>query len=233
MKKYIYSISLVVIILWAIGFSIYNGYLWFVYPDRERFPIMGIDVSHHQWDINWQRVSESWVWFVYLKATEWDDWVDRKFEQNYIGAKLYNIPVGAYHFYSLRISPEDQLNNIINTLSWKNLDLPIVIDLEFWWNSQFRPSVEAFQKDLTMLLDGIEKFQKQKPILYITYEFRDVYLSWFKDYPIWIRDVLGHPDTNLNWLIWQYKHRWHIKGIDGFVDLNVLSWSISHLVIEK
>lgn len=230
MKKYLYVISIFLSLSWIISFCIFNGYLWFVYPDRELYPIMGIDVSHHQWTIDWKKVSESWVWFVYLKATEWDDWVDKKFIDNYIGAKTNHIPVGAYHFYSLRISPELQLNNIINTLSWKILDLPIVVDLEFWWNSITRPSVESVQKSLIILLDGIEKFQNKKPILYITYEFKDQYLSWFKKYPIWIRDIFWHPHNDLDWIIWQYKNRGHIHGIDGFVDLNILSGSIDNFI---
>lgn len=230
MKKYLYIISIFLSISWIISFCIFNWYLWFVYPDRELYPIMGIDVSHHQWVIDWKKVNESWVWFIYLKATEWDDWIDKKFEVNYLGAKLNHIPVWAYHFYSLRIAPELQLKNIVNTLSGKILDLPIVVDLEFWWNSQYRPSIDSLQKDLIILLDGIEKFQNKKPIVYITYEFKDQYLSWFKKYPIWIRDILWHPYNDLDWIIWQYKNRWHISWIDGFVDLNVLSWSIDQLL---
>lgn len=230
MKKYVYIIPIILFILGIISFCFYNWNLWFVYPDKERFPILGIDVSHHQWIVDWKKVKESWIGFAYLKATEWDDWVDKKLEENYFGTKTNHIPVWIYHFYSLRISPEAQLKNIINTLSWKTFELPIVIDLEFWWNSQIRPSVEAFQKDITFLLDWIEKYQNRKPILYVTYEFKDYYLSWFKNYPIWIRDIVSYPDEDLDWIIWQYKNRWHINGIDGFVDLNVLSWSIDKLL---
>lgn len=230
MKKYLYTIAVVLSTLVIISFCLYNWYLWFVYPDKTRFPVFWIDVSHHQWSIDWKKVKDSWVSFAYLKATEWDDWVDKKLEENYFGAKINNIPVWIYHFYSLRISPEAQLKNIVNTLSWKTFDLPIVVDLEFWWNSKIRPSVEVFQKDLSFLLAWIEKYQSRKPILYVTYEFNDSYLSWFKKYPIWIRDIIKLPDENFDWIIWQYKNRWNITGIDGFVDLNVLSWSIDKLL---
>ena len=115
MKKYVYIVSIILFILWIIWLSFYNWYLWFVYPDRNQFPILWIDVSHHQWTIDWKKVKVSWVDFAYLKATEWDDWVDKKFEENYIGTKINHIPVWVYHFYSLRIPPEDQLKNIINT----------------------------------------------------------------------------------------------------------------------
>lgn len=230
MKRYFYIIPVIIFILAIISFCFYNWNLWFVYPDKEKFPILGIDVSHHQWIVDWKKIKESWVDFAYLKATEWDDWVDKKLEENYLGTKTNHIPVWIYHFYSLRISPEAQLKNIISTLSWKTFELPIVVDLEFWWNSQIRPSVKTFQEDITFLLDWIEKYQNKKPILYVTYEFKDYYLSWFKNYPIWIRDIVSYPDENLDWIIWQYKNRWHINGIDGFVDLNVLSWSLDKLL---
>ncbi len=229
-KKYIYILSVLLFIWSIIWFSLYNWYLWFVYPDRNQFPILGIDVSHHQWTIDWKKVKEAWVGFVYLKATEWNDWVDKRFEENYTGTKINHIPTWIYHFYSLRIPPEEQLKNIINTLSWKTFELPVVVDLEFWWNSKMRPAVEDFQRDLIFLLDWIEKYQNRTPILYITYEFKDYYLSWFKKYPIWIRDIIGYPDSDLDWIIWQFKNRWHINGIDWFVDLNILSWSINQLL---
>ena len=231
-KNFLIFFVIVGIILVSITLAFYNWYLWFVYPDRDKYPVMGIDVSHHQWVIDWMRVKNSGVDFAYLKATEGDDWVDIRLEENYVWAKKTGIPIWVYHFYSLRIQPQDQLDNIIKTLSGKSFDLPIVIDLEFWWNSSVRPDVVAFKKDIWFFLEWVEKYQWTKPILYTTYEFREKYLqNDFSWYPLWIRDIFRYPSID-NWLIWQYKNRWHIEGINGFVDQNVLSWSLERLLLK-
>lgn len=232
MKKYLF-LSILTILSWWI-FSLYNGYIWFVYPDREKYPILGIDVSHYQWDIDWKKVKEDGVWFAYIKGTEGDDWVDDAFDKNYTWAKKSSLPVWMYHFYSLRISPEKQLENLTKVLSWKVFDLPIVIDLEFLWNSKVRPEVDVFQKDLQEFIFWVKSLQKwRKPILYTTNEFKEQYLAGntFYDYSLWIRDIVRSPIFD-NWTIWQYKNRWHISWIRWFVDFNVLSGSLDSLYVK-
>lgn len=226
MKKYFFTFLGFLSILSVFSFSLFQGYIWFVYPDRGVYPLTGIDVSHHQGKIDWKAVKDANIAFAYLKATEWDDWVDKRFEENYIWARWVGIPVWVYHFYSLRIESEKQLENIIRTLSGKILDLPIAIDLEFWGNSRVRPDRIQFQKDLTSFLQKLEEHFGIKPVLYMTYEFREAYLGTsFDTYPIWIRDIFSFPET-LSWTLWQYKNRGHVSGIDGFVDLNTLSGSL-------
>ncbi len=48
----------------------FAAWLWFRHyaPDRERYPIRGIDVSHHQGPVDWQKVAADDVAFVYLKS---------------------------------------------------------------------------------------------------------------------------------------------------------------------
>ena len=58
--------------------------------------IKGIDVSHHQGNINWSKVPSA---FAYLKATEGEQFVDHAFKTNWKGAQSKGILVGAYHFF--------------------------------------------------------------------------------------------------------------------------------------
>ncbi len=222
--------SLVVLIVWmtiAIVFGILfsQGILWFVSPNRVLYPMRWIDVSHHQWNIDWMKVSRADVSFAYLKATEGDDWQDEKFAEYYSNARASHIPVWAYHFYSLRIPGEYQLRNIIHTLSGKILDLPIAIDLEFWGNTSVRPSVAEFRWELRKFLEWVERFQGRKPVLYLTHEFKDAYIGDdFLEYSLWTRSIFSFPDDP-QWTLWQYKSRGHVDGIDWFVDINVYSGS--------
>jgi lysozyme len=59
-----------------------------------------------------------------------------------------------------------------------------------------------------------------------TIEFYDRYLqNQFLQCPIWIRNIYSKPvlSDKRNWVFWQYANRGHLKGINGYVDLNVFN----------
>ena len=59
----------------------------------------GIDVSHHNGEINWKTMSQDpCVQYVYIKATEGEKYVDAKYYRNVNEAQKYGILVGAYHY---------------------------------------------------------------------------------------------------------------------------------------
>lgn len=224
LKKYLKQVlGVLVLILVAIGTLIYARIFWFTFPNREIYPLRGIDIARYQGDIDWKKVSKDDVGFVYIKATEADDLVDPLFKKNTENAKDVGIKVGAYHFYSLRYNGEIQAKNFIRTVSTSSIDLPPVIDLEYVGNSKMRPLKPEFQKELKVYINLIKTQYNKEPILYTTYQFYDDYLyPEFEMQPIWIRDVFSKPNSNIkNWVIWQYNPRGKIDGIDGPVDLNV------------
>jgi lysozyme len=220
MNKLIGSIIFVVI---ATVLSLfYTGRIWFVYPDTATYPVKGIDVSHHQGDIDWNKVAGEGIQFVYIKATEADDFIDKKFKSNWGGAKNEGIKTGSYHFYSLAYPGAVQAKNFISVVPTTTDQLPPAIDLEYVGNSKQRPAKEEFQVELNEFIFQIEKHYGQQPILYTTYDFYDDYLGpEFGQYRIWIRSVYLKP-KNDNWYIWQYHPRGRLLGISGPVDLNVL-----------
>ncbi len=61
--------------------------------------IPGIDVSHYQGTIDWQKVKAAGIRFVYLKATQGASFIDPMLFANYIGAKAAGIPIGLYHVF--------------------------------------------------------------------------------------------------------------------------------------
>ena len=58
----------------------------------------GLDVSHHQGDIDWMKVASAGYRYAYAKATEDVDFVDKQFAANRINAKRAGLIFGAYHF---------------------------------------------------------------------------------------------------------------------------------------
>lgn len=228
-KKYaIYSIISVTCIALVIGglyFAFYNGYIRMNYPSLEEYPIQGIDISHHQKNIDWDKIDTSFVKFVFIKATEGGDHKDILFQQNWIQAKSKNIPVGAYHFFTFCKSGEEQARNFIESVPNDSTNLPPIIDLEFGGNCKQSKTNEEILFEIGQFINILEEYYQKKVIIYSTNEFYSTYLTHtFPENPIWIRDILSEPKLlkdGRQWLFWQYTNRAKIDGIDTYVDLNV------------
>lgn len=193
-------------------------------PDRTRFPVRGIDVSHHQGAIDWHTVAANDVSFAFIKATEGGDHSDKRFKENWEAAREAGIPRGAYHFFTLCRPAVDQAAHFIRSVPKEADSLPPVVDLEFGGNCDAVPKPEALYKHLETFLSTVEAHYGKKPILYVTQEFYDMYLSktsQFADYPVWARSILREPAyVKGEWQIWQYHNRGQVAGITGPVDLN-------------
>lgn len=225
-RKLILSFVLLDVVVIAVVAMFYLGYIRFNYPDKSEFPVRGIDISHHQGEINWGALAEENLSFVIIKATEGADFVDPKFSHNWRNARQSGYRTGAYHFYRLCKTPEEQAANFRNVVPKENGSLPPSVDLEFGGNCETDKPKDQILAEIQRFLTLLEKHYGAKPIIYATPEFYDAYLQgWFTDYPIWFRDIYGRPDLpdGRSWYIWQYANRGHLKGIDTYVDLNVLN----------
>jgi len=201
----------------------YSGILRFNYPDRKTFPIQGIDVSHHQGEIDWKEVKQEGIDFAYIKATEGGDFVDPRFQENLAGATENGITAGAYHFFTLCTSGAEQSGNFISTAPANRAALPPAIDLEFSGNCRSKSNRIDFESEFEVFFETIRKHYDSYPVIYTTYEFYETYdLSKYRD-QLWIRDIFFEPDESLSWTFWQYTNRLSIKGISGPVDGNVFT----------
>ncbi len=208
--------------------ALYLGYLRFNYPSWKQFPVQGIDVSHHQGEIDWQAIDQSRYSFVFMKATEGGDFKDTRFLENWRNAKQQGFAVGAYHFFRNCTSGLAQANNFIATVPNEQDSLPPVVDLEFMGNCQTDLTVAEIQQQIHIMLDALTSYYQKQPILYVTEEFYLAYLTQgFEDYALWYRDIYKQPkiDANRQWQFWQYSNRGKISGIATYVDLNVFNGS--------
>lgn len=206
--------------------SFYFGYLRFNYPNESKYPIKGIDVSHHQNEIDWKLIKEQGIRFTYIKATEGGDFIDKRFNENWNKAKECGIDVGAYHFFTFCRDPKEQAENFISVVPKIYNSLPPVIDLEFGGNCKLKKDKDSLIKDIKIFEEIIHNHYQKKPILYITQEFYNAFLlNEFKDNPIWARDIYKKPKLKdkREWILWQYGNRGHLNGIDMHVDLNVFN----------
>lgn len=192
--------------------------------------IFGIDVSHHQGDINWNKVKK-WkdksIQFVYIKATEGATFVDKTYEKNFKGAKEQKILTGSYHYFRTTSSVKDQFKNFIQTISKEDQDLIPLIDVEEkknWNNKEFHKNFKEF-------LGLIENHFGQKPMIYTVNSFYNINLSGkYNDYHFLIGRY-GKNSPNMrdksNWTIWQFSETGKVDGIPKLVDIDVINSKFS------
>ncbi len=214
----------------ALAYCLYNGILWFNAPSPERFPVRGIDVSHHQGAIDWERISQQNIRFAFIKATEGADFKDPLFSVNWEKAKNTPLRVGAYHFFRAEKSGAEQAHNFIVTVPLEAKALPPVLDVE----CPVAPDAatrEKIRQNIAECLNILETHYRVKPIIYATAEAYTAYLQKdFEDYPLWIRSIFASPHipAGRNWTLWQYSNRGKLPGYTGrekFIDLNVFNGS--------
>lgn len=198
-------------------------------PDRARYPLRGIDVSHHQGPIDWDKVAGDDVAFAYVKVSEGGDFRDTRFEFNIAEANRAGVPVGIYHFFTLCRPGADQARNFIDAVAADATQLPPVVDLEFVGNCARRPSLDAFRADIEAFVAQVEAELGQTLVYYVLDDFLDTYGEALPPRRLWRRSILHQPGPS-DWIIWQYHPAGRVAGIDGDVDLNVLSGSLDDLI---
>ena len=203
------------------------------YP--EGYEIHGIDISHHQGEIDWQElkdhgmIDEFPVRFVMIKATEGSTKVDENFEDNFYQAREYGFTRGAYHFYSVHSSAKAQAAFFMRKVKLENGDLPPVLDVEHKPKNQ---TDEEFKQSILQWLEIIETHYGVKPIIYTYYKFKMQYLSdpVFDNYPYWIAHYyVDQVEYEGKWKFWQHTDVGRLPGIKGNVDFNIYNGSMYDL----
>lgn len=204
--------------------ALIGRYVWFpnYRPGLDAGQTYGIDVSHHQGEIDWEQVADDEIEFAYIKSTEGGDWVDPKFVENWNNAVDANIKVGAYHFFTLCRDGETQAKNFLNTVSKveeQGDGLPLAVDIELGGNCADPPSNDVIEQELEIFLEIVEAEKNEASVLYILEGF-DFLDSEILDRPRWRRSILLKPSES-DWFVWQFSGKSRVDGIEGDVDLNV------------
>ena len=198
------------------------------YPDG--YEIHGIDISHYQGDIDWNKlkmakIGNSPVKFILIKSTEGSNQLDENFNDNFYQAREYGFIRGAYHFWSNKSTPRQQAYYFLKQVHLEDGDLPPVLDVE---HKPKDKSNEEFQRDILTWLHIVEDKYHVKPILYTYYKFKEAYLNTpvFDDYPYWIAHYYVEKVAYKGpWKFWQHTDVGKLPGIKGYVDFNIYNGS--------
>ncbi|WP_286144957.1 GH25 family lysozyme, partial [Bacteroides caecimuris] len=121
------------------------------------YDIHGIDISHYQGKIDWNRLLQnketaSPLHFIFMKATEGGDHNDTTFEANFANARNHGFIRGAYHFYIPSTDALKQADFFIRTVKLTSGDLPPVLDVEVTG----RKEKKELQQGIKRWLDRVE-----------------------------------------------------------------------------
>ena len=184
--------------------------------------IWGIDMSHHQSDIDWNKLKKQKPHFIFFKATEGASHTDSKYKSNYKNAKELDIIVGSYHFFSYTSNGKYQANHFLSVAKYEEGDLPLVLDAEY---AKKMPADKVVTKELIDFLKVITKKTGKKPIIYCDYDYYKQYLErkLKTEHLLWICDYRRKP--NCDWTFWQTTDQFKISGVKGTVDFNIFNGS--------
>lgn len=184
-------------------------------PDR---PALGVDVSHHQGAIDWQRVGADGISFAYLKASEGTGFTDPRFADNVRGAHGAGVRAGGYHYFTLCGQGAPQAEHFLTVIG-RQTTMPPAVDVEFNGNCQPGPPREALLVELRAFIETVEARTGTRMVVYLYPELEEHYrIADDLDRPQWVRSLGLRPSRE--WWIWQKSDRARIDGISSPADLN-------------
>ena len=204
-----------------------------IYKDDKYSSRLGVDVSHHQGKIDWEKVKEDGYEFAIIRigyrgyGTEGTLNLDNRFHENIKDAQRAGLDVGVY-FFAQAINEEEALEEaefVLKHLKGYELELPVAYDPESILYDEARTddvTGEQFTKNAKVFCKLIRK-AGYEPMIYsnMLWEAYELELEKLSDYLIWYADYEPLPQTPYDFVMWQYTSRGTVDGIDGSVDLNI------------
>lgn len=193
-------------------------------PDKTLYPVTGVDISAHNGVVDYDALVADSIDFVIIKASEGATFRDRTFVDNIRRARQSGLPVGAYHFFRFDTPGHLQALNFLNAVKGRDIDMPLIIDVEEWTND--RLPTEAVAARLDEMIDYIEQ-RGYRVMIYTNKDGLERFFSTSRltNRPLWICSFSNPPLPHDQWLLWQHTHRGSVRGIDGIVDVNTFNGS--------
>ena len=196
--------------------------------------LKGIDVSHYQGNVNWEKVKPQ-IDFAILRMGLGDDIPsqdDKQFERNYAECVKLGIPFAVYFFsYAVnKAKVQTEIAHIKRLLNGKKINAPVYIDVENTRGLDWRKISNA------ELLGIMQEYNAQLNALGFKmgiYSSRSAFWNekmtdkWYDSISRWVAEYGDKVhDFNRTYDIWQHTSKGSVDGIDGNVDMNIMYNSI-------
>lgn len=194
--------------------------------------LLGLDVSAHQEEIDWQAVAAAGFEFVMIRVgyRGYETGLlqaDAYAQANYAGAKAAGLKVGAYMF-SQAISRKEAMEEARFALEqirgWE-LDLPLVYDWERVKAGTRTDGVDA--RTVTDCALGfcalVEAVGKESMVYFNPHHGKNYFcLHELEEYPFWLAYYTDKMDYPYKFEMWQYTDSGNVPGIEGGADINIM-----------
>ena len=184
--------------------------------------IKGIDVSHYQGVIDFQKVKNAGVKFVIIKAGygKYEYQKDPCFEKNYKNAKAAGLDVGAYWFSYAKTANEalQEAKACVSVIKGKKFEYPIYFDLEGESLTAGKTVCSEMCRIFCNALEDAGYFAG----IYISRSPAQTLLddTCKTRYALWLAEYSSKCNYSGTYGMWQYSSTSKVNGISGNVDMD-------------
>lgn len=191
--------------------------------------IRGIDVSHHQGVVDWEKVAAAGIEFAIIRcgfgSNKGTPTIDRHFKANVQNALSVGLHIGTY-LYSYALDAANARKEADFTLELiepyrGRMKYPVAYDIEDSTQASLSNSVRSAMCEA--FCDKVAAAGWQ-PAIYSSHNWitTKINKSTVAKYHLWLaRFAKSHGYTAGDVHIWQHSEKGNVAGIKGHVDLNI------------
>ena len=195
--------------------------------------LRGIDVSEHQWEIDWRQVAASGIDFACVRLgrrgyTEGGLFVDPWFERNVKGATEAGLKTGVY-FFSQAVNVAEAIeeaNFVLQHVADYRIDAPVVYDWELVSDEGARTAELSPETRTDCAVAFCETIRRAgyTPCVYFNRAmgYYGYDLTRLTDYMFWFSlPESRFPNFYYASDMWQYSFTEEIPGVSGSADMSL------------
>lgn len=208
------------------------------YKSDDTLASVGVDVSSHQQEIDWELVAANGVEFAMIRVgyrgyTEGEIQPDDYFVQNIEGARAAGLDVGVYFFSQALDEQEaiDEANYVLEQIKDYLLSYPVIFDWEDIEADARTDGMDSVQltKNAIAFCDTIEQAGYRAGVYFNQrFGYEEFDLESLQDYVFWLAEYNDTPSFSFHFQIWQYCNDGRVDGIKTDVDLNLAFLRAKH-----
>ena len=202
------------------------------YEDDKYYSSIGVDVSEHNETIDFEKVKDSGIDFVFMRIGRRGYYEgllqeDIYFEEYYTKAKEAGLKIGVY-FFSQAINEneaKEEAQFALKILDGRELDLGIAYDFEDITYDIGRANNISKEQTTKNALSFFDTIGDEYPV--ILYSNNDCINKYFdmeilSKYDLWYAQYYEYPQCNYKIKAWQYTDSGEVPGLGFDADINIM-----------
>ena len=202
------------------------------YTDGKKISYLGVDISRYQKDVNFEALKSDGIEFVMLRVgargyKTGEIQIDEYFHENIKKATEAGLDIGVY-FFSQAVTREEAIEEaqlVLDNIKEYEILYPIAYDMEFIENDTARVETLTRDERTTVAAAFLNHINNAgyTPMLYGDTEWlvKRIDVAKFNASCIWLAEEADIPKYPYRYEMWQYTTQGQVRGINGFVDLNI------------